>query len=355
MSVWQHVRGHGVLVELFRRSVRRGRLASAYLFVGPDGVGKKLFAKTLAQCLFCTRVPEEDLDACGECPACRQVLAGTHPDLLAVAPPEGKAVFPVELIAGSKERRGREGLCYDVSLRPMSADRRVAVVDEVHRMNAEAANAFLKTLEEPPPYATLILVTSNESALLPTIRSRCQPVRFAPLPTADVTELLVETGQLADRAEATAVAALSEGSLTVAAGLLDGELRGLRASLYDALADDADDPLALSRRMLDEGVEKAGDTAAQREAATWLVRFAIEFFRGTLAALAGADTLAPVPQVSRFAGRWDAGSATDWETVSALLERCAAAERQLARNNPPRMVLESLFADLCRSLRAARA
>jgi hypothetical protein len=178
-SVWERVRGHAAQVELFRRSVRRGRLAQGYLFVGPEGVGKRMFARALAQGLFCREVPDDEVDACGSCPDCKQVISGSHPDLLTVGPPEGKSVFPIDVIAGPKDRRGREGLCYDLSLRPMMADRRVAIVDNVHLMNAEAANAFLKTLEEPPARTVMILALPTSRASPATILSRCQPVRFA--------------------------------------------------------------------------------------------------------------------------------------------------------------------------------
>jgi DNA polymerase-3 subunit delta' len=311
-----------------------------------------MFARALAQCLFCREVPDEQLDACGACPDCKQVLSGSHPDLLTAGPPEGKSVFPIDVIAGPKERRGREGLCYDISLRPMMANRRIAIVDDVHLMNAEAANAFLKTLEEPPAYATLILITSNENALLPTIRSRCQPVRFAPLPPQDVSRILLDTGRLDDPAEADAVAALSEGSLETAGQLLDPELRKIRTALYDRLAARTDDPLGLAKLLVDEGVEQiGGDSHAQRQTATWLVRFLIEFYRRTVQSLSGMAPGTETP-VERYAERLNADRPDHVEAVMALLDRCAEAERQLARNNPPRMVLETLSDDLCRRTRA---
>jgi DNA polymerase-3 subunit delta' len=136
------------------------------VFVGPDGVGKRLVAKGIAQCLFCQRVSDEQLDACGACAACRQVLADTHPDLLTVGCPEGKRELPIALIAGEGERRGREGLLHDLSLRPMSATRRIAIIDDADTMNEESANALLKTLEEPPPGSLLFLISPSLDALL---------------------------------------------------------------------------------------------------------------------------------------------------------------------------------------------
>ena len=300
---WEKIRGAGEQVERFRRSIERGRLAHAYLFVGPEGIGKKLFARSLAQCLFCRRFEDAELQACGECSSCRQMLAGTHPDFFLVGCPEGKNVLPIEVFAGSKERRGKEGLCYDLSLRPMAGDRKIAVIDDASLMNAESANSLLKTLEEPPPRSLLILIATATDGILPTIRSRCQQVRFAALPEQDVADLLVELKLAEDRREAESVAALSGGSLAVAAQLLDSALRKLRESLYDSLASEELNSLSTAEKLI-EGLEQlGGDTATQREGAGWLVRFAIEFYRRTSLELAGDSHGTPIKQVQRFITR----------------------------------------------------
>ena len=89
--IWDRIRGHGSRVEWFRRTIRRGRLSHGYVFAGPEGIGKQLFARTLAQCLFCQRHSNAELLACGECSACKQVKAGTHPDLHEVGPMSTKS------------------------------------------------------------------------------------------------------------------------------------------------------------------------------------------------------------------------------------------------------------------------
>ena len=94
---WHGIEGHDDVVELFRRALERGRLASSFLFAGPAGVGKRSFALKLAQALLCSARPEEALDPCGECPECAQVAAVTHPDLMLVSKPADKSVIPVEL------------------------------------------------------------------------------------------------------------------------------------------------------------------------------------------------------------------------------------------------------------------
>ncbi len=147
---WSTLVGHAAQVGMLRRAAERGRLGSTLLFAGPHGIGKRRIAMSVAQSLFCERHVEAELLACGECSACKQVAAHTHPDLIVVRRPPGKAVLPIALFVGEDESRGKEGMCHELSLRPMSAGRRIAIIDEAELMGDEAANALLKTLEEPP-------------------------------------------------------------------------------------------------------------------------------------------------------------------------------------------------------------
>src|SRR5262245_33823690 len=178
------VRGHDALIEGFRRVVQRGRLAHAYLFAGPSGVGKRLFAGELARALLCEK-PNGALDPCGTCPSCVQVDAGTHPDFYPAARPEGAHEFPIDLM---------RSLCASFSLKSARGRGTVIVIDDADDLNEESANCFLKTLEEPPPRSVLILIGSSPQRQLPTIVSRCQVVRFAPLPAGLVRDLLAENG-----------------------------------------------------------------------------------------------------------------------------------------------------------------
>src|SRR5262249_30749997 len=139
------------LIEGFRRAVGRGRLAHAYLFTGPTGVGKRLFAVELARALLCEASPGA-LEACGRCPSCLLMGAGNHPDFaVAVRPPEALE-FPIELM---------RSVCAGFSLRPARGRGKVVVIDDADDLNEESANCFLKTLEEPPPRSVLILIGSQ--------------------------------------------------------------------------------------------------------------------------------------------------------------------------------------------------
>ena len=238
---WHSVRGHDRIVTLLRSNLRNGRFPHAFLFVGPDGVGKRTFARKLAQALLCERNPEALLDPCEACPGCVQAAAGTHPDLLEVARPEDRQELPIRVI---------RDLCAEFSLKPGRGIRKVAIVDDVDDMNDEAANAFLKTLEEPPPGAVLILIGSSAELQLETIVSRCQVTRFEPLPEQVLAELLVERGVAGDADDAVRLAALGEGSVSRATGLADPELERFRRELIDEIsAGQGFDPSELAGRL----------------------------------------------------------------------------------------------------------
>jgi DNA polymerase-3 subunit delta' len=374
---WDSIRGHGELVNWFRRTIRRGRLSQGYVFAGPEGIGKRLFARTLAQCLLCQRHSNEELLACGECNSCKMILRGqegsdasadsvdddgkpskkkkaqSHPDLHEVGRLKGKSELTLEVFLGPPENRGREGLCFDLSLRPMAADRKIAIIDDASLMNDESANAFLKTLEEPQPRALILLIADNLDALLPTIRSRCQTVRFDPLPSHDVAELLVRLEMISDPAEATALAELSGGSLAVAAQLLEPTLRELRDAMYQQLAGEFNS-FTLAEK-LNAGIETiGGDATAQRRNARWLIRFGLEFFRTAALHLSDRPEGTVIPAAVSFARRFDARSPEDFEFVMSLFERVAETERHIDSNVSVPRCLEVLCEDLGRKLRPAR-
>ena len=351
---WDTLLGHTREIEKLRLSAASGRLAHAYTFVGPSGIGKKRFAFELAKCLLCENHADPELNSCGRCSSCQQAVAGTHPDLLAVSLPEGKSELPIRLFIGEKETRGKEGLCHDLSLKPMSGRRRVAIIDDAEWMSEEASNALLKTLEEPPPHSILILIATSTDRLLATIRSRCQVVTFQPLAPADIQKLLIQERITGDEREAAQVAGLCEGSLDAARQLLDPGLRSLRDELYKLLAADPFRSVQTAERII-ESLEPAGtEKSSQREYAGWIVRFCVEFYRRALLAVAGgsAHQANEIPQARLFVDRLGDSNVETIDRVVELVERCLAAESQLAANAAIPLCLETLFDDLGRIMRA---
>lgn len=172
--------GHQHIIEQLQRTVASDRIAGAYLFVGPIGVGKETVARYFAQLIFCQQDAQPPT-VCGTCLACRKVDSGNHPDLQFIRP-EGS------LLRIGQIRELQKQIVYE----PLEASRKVYILTDVERMNAEAENCLLKTLEEPPAASVLILLTSNIQVLLPTTRSRCQILQFHPMPTQELVAVLTD-------------------------------------------------------------------------------------------------------------------------------------------------------------------
>ncbi|MDE0426313.1 MAG: DNA polymerase III subunit delta' [Candidatus Poribacteria bacterium] len=172
--------GHQHIIEQLQRTVASDRIAGAYLFVGRTGVGKEMVARYFAQLIFCQQDAQPPT-VCGTCLACRKVDSGNHPDLQFIRP-EGS------LLRIGQIRELQKQIIYE----PLEASRKVYILTDVERMNAEAENCLLKTLEEPPASSVLILLTSNIQVLLPTTRSRCQILQFHPMPTQELVAVLTD-------------------------------------------------------------------------------------------------------------------------------------------------------------------
>jgi DNA polymerase-3 subunit delta' len=280
--MWQGIVGQDDVVERFRRTLSSGRLASTYLFVGPPGVGKRRFAIELARSLLCAEADEAALEPCGRCESCRLFAAGNHPDLEVVGLPADKSALPIELFVGDREHRNQEGLCHRIALKPFFGRRKIAIVDDADHFSIPSANCLLKTLEEPPPSALLILIGTSPARQLPTIRSRSQIVRFQSLDRDQVAQILLERGLIEDRQQALRAAELSEGSMERALRLADAQLWQFREQLLAALRSEALDHVRLARAV-HAFVEEAGKEASQRrDRLRLVVGFAVEFYRGLL-------------------------------------------------------------------------
>ena len=192
--------GHQHIIEQLQRTVASDRIAGAYLFVGPTGVGKETVARYFAQLISCQQDAQPPI-VCGTCLACRKVDSGNHPDLQFIRP-EGS------LLRIGQIRELQKQIVYE----PLEASRKVYILTDVERMNAEAENCLLKTLEEPPASSVLILLTSNIQVLLPTTRSRCQILQFHPMPTQELAAVLTDRFSVASE-QATTLAIAAGGAI----------------------------------------------------------------------------------------------------------------------------------------------
>lgn len=335
---WGRVKGHDALVEGFRRVLARGRLAHAYLFVGPPGVGKRLFATELARALLCEK-PAGPLAACDACASCAQIDAESHPDFYPAARPEESLEFPIELM---------RKLCASFSLKSARGRGKVVLIDDADDLNDESANCFLKTLEEPPARSVLVLIGSSPERQLPTVVSRCQVVRFAPLPGAVVEGLLGENG-VEDAAMRRRLVRLGGGSPGVALGLADEALWEFRSRLMAGLTATPIDAAALAKAWT-AFVESSGKEAAvQRRQSQRALRLALDVLSDALAAAQGAasrrTTADDAALVSALAARGE-------EALLAAMERCLLADQQIEWRVQLVLVVEALLDALAQRLAA---
>ena len=230
--------GNKPVKELLNRLVASGRLPGAMLFVGPDAVGKKLFALRLAQTLVCTK--RTDNAACLQCSACKRaevfsiptfsrgedsehVFFSQHPDVGLVVP------YNRTLRIGAIRALEREAY-----FRPYESSSRIFIIEDADKMNDAAANALLKTIEEPPSTSHVILIASRVDSLLPTIRSRCQMIRFAPVGFKEIEDVLIATGNFSPE-DAAVAARASGGSVGRALEIVPASFRTQRSLMLEVL------------------------------------------------------------------------------------------------------------------------
>ena len=352
--MWQDIHGHDSVVERFRVSLNTGRLASTFLFVGPDGVGKRTFALALAQSLLCLRGPSgresatdrgAELDPCQQCQACGLFQAGTHPDLMLVGRPEGRSFIPLDTFIGDKDHRMREGLCRQIALKPFLGLRKIAIVNDADYLNVEGANALLKVLEEPPPRSLLILIGTSASKQLPTIRSRCQIIRFRPLAEGLVEELLPTHMVGLDGQRIQELAKYAQGSMGRALELADSELWSFREQLQQRLSEPDWDSVDVAK-MINAFVEHAGrDAAARRQRIREVLGFAIESFRQRLRVASGASA---DPTLEALATAAHEHRPLLPASVANLILRSLDAHDHVDRNAQPANLVDCWIDDLHR-------
>lgn len=315
--------GQAKALALLDRALHSGRLAHAYLFAGPDGVGKTTVALELAAVLLC-RAPREDRP-CGVCPGCRKFQSGNHPDLVRIRP-EGAAI-KIDQIRELKKA---------LNFPPLESRQRVVLLEEVHTMRREAGNSLLKVLEEPPADNILILMGNATGAILDTIVSRCQLIPFAPLPLPLAAEILRIHRPELHEADRSALAALADGC--------PGQ----------ALAFDADGILTVYQKVVtawltqgqtegervEHALALAVELAETKEGLEPLLALLRIFVKNAMAARAMEDVRPFAPEVLTARERWNLPQ------LSAKMTAIDLAEQALARNCNRGLTSEVLLLDL---------
>jgi DNA polymerase-3 subunit delta' len=320
------VAGHDHLKPRLAQAALRGSLPPSLIFAGPSGVGKRMTAVALAQLVNCLAPNAED--ACGECASCTRIARRVHADVLLIEPGESGSI-KIEQIRDAVERSG---------YRPFEGRRRVVIIDEADRIVANAQDALLKTLEEPPNGTTFVLVTSMPETLLPTIRSRCQRLRFGRLAPAEVARVLIEAHGHSEE-DAHAAAALSDGSIGAAlegASEAFAEARNAAMQLLEVVAGDPPPSRRIQAAM---GLPGGGRGKADRDALGQSLRAMATILRDLGMLSAGGSALANADLDRRLR---PLTRAFDRDRILAAFAAVDRALDALDRNASPKIVADWL-------------
>jgi DNA polymerase-3 subunit delta' len=318
--------GQAHAVAVLRRALAASRLAQGYLFEGPAGVGKATTARALMQAFACEKRPGE---GCGACGPCQKIDAGTHPDLVQIGPLEDKRDIVIAQVRDVVLR---------CAYRPHEAPRRLVIVDPADRMNASAANALLKTLEEPPEATHFVLVSDAPTRLPITIRSRCQKLRFAPLGVDLIAAHLErEAGVAADQARFDA--ALAGGSLGRALALAGGEIGERReiAERLHALA---------TRRDAAAMFAATAELGRDREALAEILELLRLLYRDALVVSEGLGAVASLVNADRAPAVEQIAAASSPLGLRRRLRTVAEAEAALQANVNGQLLLDRMVLKL---------
>jgi DNA polymerase-3 subunit delta' len=317
------IAGHAPLVALLKQAVARDRVPQSLLFAGPDGVGKRAVALALAQAVNCPQ--RKNGDACGTCPTCQRIARGQHSDVTVVDRGDEASI---------KIRSLRERVLDSVNYRPFEAARRVFIIDPADAMTIEAQDSLLKTLEEPPSAAIIILISAYPDTLQPTILSRCRRLRFGLLIEADVAKVLIAEGVAP--ADAPRLAARAGGTVARALTGRDEFDDDREAAL--AVLTAARGSAVIARLKAAAALTKHGSDRRDREALSDRFAILLSLLRD-LSALAASGTL-PLAHADLSGPLGSLVPAFSTERVMSAFATVQAADDALGRNASPKLVAD---------------
>ena len=210
MAGFRDIIGHKQEIAHLERAIETGKVSHAYIFSGDKGTGKRRLADAFAETLQCEGT---GVRPCGECHSCRQAESGNHPDIIYIRHEKPTSIGVEDI---------REQLTGDNQIRPYNGRYKIYMIPDAERMTVQAQNAILKTIEEPPEYAVIILMTTNEQVFLDTIRSRCVVLNLKPVPDEQVKSYLMEQIQIPDY-QADICVAFAQGNIGKAVRLASSE------------------------------------------------------------------------------------------------------------------------------------
>jgi len=342
---WNSFLGHERQRTWFRNAIQSNRLASTFLMVGPDGIGKRTFARLIAKTMLCTGSDPSAFAPCCGCEACAQIDASSHPDLIEVARRPDKTGLVMEQLVGEGERRMREGLCYELRMKPYSGRRKIAIVDDADTIAEEGANSLLKTLEEPPPGSLIFLISTSVQRQLPTIRSRCQMARFQPLTVTDLAQLILRNGLAEDNATAMSLASQAGGSIATVANWTNEDLKAFRTELFLQLIQRPLDFTKLAKAVQGNMESVGTDSQPRRERLKVVLDFALQFYRTGMESQLNAHS-ADANGAAAAIAQYGHLMSLDSDAFVSAIRRCMEAREHLDRMVSPASLIEAWAADL---------
>lgn len=375
MAGFRDIIGHENIIAHMQEAIAAGKISHAYILNGPADSGKKMLAEAFAMALQCERVqaltgraesPESrdeipaasgggersstqnrplekrqkvlpsQIDACGVCPSCHRALGHNQPDIIYVTHEKPKIISVREV---------REQLVDNVEIRPYSSRYKVYIVDEAEKMNVQAQNAILKTIEEPPSYAVILLLTENADSFLPTIRSRCVTLNLKAVSEEKIRAFLMEQYQLPDY-QAQMFTAFSQGNVGMAKKLATSEsFQELKDIVVSQLTKMPDIPVY----ELETRVAELDDLKEQTQEYLDLLWF---WFRDVLLLKSGAESAGLIFAEQEMILRRQAGEIT-YAGLSGIFDEISHAQHRLQANVNRNLTLEMLLMKIQEAVRAA--
>ena len=323
MPGFDEIVGHKDIIRHLQNAIQLGKVSHAYIFHGETGSGKKLLADTFAMTLQCEK---KDINPCAVCSSCKKALTDNHPDIIHITHEKPNSIGIEDI---------RTQLIEDVMIKPYCSSYKIYIVDEAEKLTLQAQNALLKTIEEPPAYAIILLLTNNLDAMLPTITSRCVKLSLRPIKQSLVKEYLMEQLNLPDY-EAEMNAVVSQGNI--------GKAREMVES--DEIRQITDQALRILRKTnemeLFELVEMTKELANEKESIYEYLDILILWFRDVLVfkATKDVDGLVFKDQLNYIKDR---AKRSSYEGIENIINAVETAKERLKSNVNFELVMELLF------------
>lgn len=323
MPGFKEIVGHEEIIQHLQNAIQLGKVSHAYILSGETGSGKKLLANTFAMALQCEK---KGIDPCLECRSCKKAMSRNHPDIIYITHEKPNSIGIEDI---------RTQLIEDVLIKPYCSSHKIYIVDEAEKLTLQAQNALLKTIEEPPAYAVIMLLTSNMEAFLPTITSRCVKLNLRPVEESMVKDYLMEKMHLPDY-QAQMDAAFSQGNIGKARQMAESDE-------FNLMTDQALRILKKSNELeLHEMVDMIKELSAEKQNIDEYLDLFILWFRDVLffKATKEVDGLMFKDQLNYIKER---ARKSSYEGIETIIESIGKAKNRLHANVNFDLVLELLF------------